>query len=71
MSEETGGVIAGRINAFIINQGDQTAIMRQMLLHQAAISANTGNTVAELQQIKAELKALRNGGNALLTQGIS
>lgn len=71
MSEETGGVIAGRLNAFIINQGDQTSIMRQMLLHHAAISANTGATVGELQQIKAELKAIRNGGNTLLTQGIS
>ena len=40
MSEETGGVIAGRLNAFVINQSDQTSIMRQALVYQAEIAAN-------------------------------
>lgn len=71
MSEETGGVIAGRLNAFIINQGDQTAQLRAILIYQAQISANTKSTVSELQEIKSELKAIRNSGNSLLSQGIS
>ncbi len=72
MSEETGGVIAGRLNAFIINQGDQTAKMREILVYQAQISANTKATVSELQEIKSELKSIRNGGGtSLLSQGIA
>lgn len=71
MSEETAGVIAGRLNAFIINQGDQTAQLRAILIYQAQISANTKSTVTELQEIKSELKAIRNSGNSLLSQGIS
>jgi tape measure domain-containing protein len=71
MSEETGGVIAGRLNAFIINQGDQTAQLKAILIYQAQISQNTANTVAELKGIKTELQAIRNSGSSLLSQGIA
>ncbi len=71
MSEETGGIIAGRLNAFIINQADQTAQLRAILVYQAQISQNTANTVSELKGIKTELQAIRNSGSSLLSQGIA
>lgn len=71
MSEDTGGIIAGRINAFIINQADQTAQLRAILIYQAQISQNTANTVSELKGIKTELQAIRNSGSSLLSQGIA
>ena len=71
MSEDTGGIIAGRLNAFIINQADQTAQLRAILIYQARISQNTANTVSELKGIKTELQAIRNSGSSLLSQGIA
>ena len=71
MSEDTGGIIAGRLNAFIINQADQTAQLRAILIYQAQISKNTANTVSELKGIKTELQAIRNSGSSLLSQGIA
>lgn len=71
MSEDTGGIIAGRLNAFIINQADQTAQLRAVLIYQAQISQNTANTVSELKGIKTELQAIRNSGSSLLSQGIA
>lgn len=71
MSEETGGVIAGRLNAFVINQSDQTAIMRQALVYQAEIAANTKLSASELTEIKSTLKRIENKDNSLLSQGIS
>ena len=71
MSEDTGGIIAGRLNAFIINQADQTAQLRAILIYQAQISQNTANTVSELKGIKTELQTIRNSGSSLLSQGIA
>ena len=71
MSEETGGVIAGRLNAFIINQGDQLAIMKQNILYQAQIAQNTKTSANELAEIKATLKRIENKDNSLLSQGIA
>ena len=71
MSEETGGIVAGRLNAVVINQSDQLVMMRQHLLYQAAISTNTENTVTELREIKRMVNGLANQGNPLLAQGIS
>lgn len=71
MSEETGGIVAGRLNAVVINQSDQLVMMRQHLLYQAAISTNTENTVTELREIKRMVNGLANQGNPLLSQGIS
>lgn len=71
MSEETGGLVAGRLNAVVINQGEQVAMLRQLLLYQAAIEANTGATASELREIKAMVNRIANSDNPLLSQGIS
>lgn len=71
MSEETGGVIAGRLNAFIINQTEQTSVLREQLLQQSAISQNTANTNAILSRIDATLKRIETKDSSLLSQGIS
>ena len=71
MSEETGGVIAGRMNAIVINQSDQTVIMRNQLIYQAEIAANTRDSASELSEIKATLKRIENKDSSLLSQGIS
>lgn len=71
MSEETGGVIAGRMNAMVINQSDQTVIMRNQLVYQAEIAANTRASASELAEIKATLKRIENKDSSLLSQGIS
>lgn len=71
MNEETGGVIAGRLNAFVINQSDQTSIMRQALVYQAEIAANTKLSASELTEIKTTLKRIENKDSSLLSQGIA
>lgn len=71
MSEETGGVIAGRLNAFIINQSEQTSVMREQLLQQSAIAHNTATANAILSQIDATLKRIETKDSSLLSQGIS
>lgn len=71
MSEETGGAIAGRMNAIVINQSDQTVIMRNQLIYQAEIAANTRASASELSEIKATLKRIENKDSSLLSQGIS
>lgn len=71
MSEETGGVIAGRLNAFVINQSDQIAIMRQNIIYQIQIAQNTKISADELTEIKETLKRIENKDNSLLSQGIS
>lgn len=71
MSEKTGGVIAGRLNAFVINQSDQIAIMRQNIIYQIQIAQNTKISADELTEIKETLKRIENKDNSLLSQGIS
>lgn len=71
MSEETGGVMAGRLNAFVINQSDQIAIMKQNIIYQAQIAQNTKVSADELTEIKETLKRIENKDNSLLSQGIS
>jgi len=71
MSEETGGVIAGRLNAFIINQTEQTSVMREQLLTQSTIAQNIATTNALLTQIDGTLKRIETKENSLLSQGIS
>lgn len=71
MNEETGGVIAGRLNAFIINQGEQTSIMREQLLQQSEIARNTALSAERLQNIESTLKRIETKDNSLLSQGIS
>ena len=71
MSEETGGVVAGRLNAFIINQGEQTSIMREQLLQQSEIARNTALSAERLQNIESTLKRIETKDDSLLSQGIS
>lgn len=71
LSEETGGVIAGRLEAFIINQAGQTSIMREQLLAQSEIARNTAATNDILERIEESLSRIEVGGNSLLSQGIS
>lgn len=65
MSEETGGLIAGRMNAMVITQSEQLAIMNRALIYQAEIAMNTKNTVIELQTLNAKAKKLDNIESAL------
>lgn len=71
MSEETGGVIAGRLNAFLINQGEQTSVMREQLLQQSEIARNTALSAERLQNIENTLRRIETKDNSLLSQGIS
>lgn len=71
MNEETGGVIAGRLNAFIINQTDQTSVMREQLLAQSEIARNTATANVILTEVRDTLKRIETKDNSLLSQGIS
>ena len=71
MSEETGGVIAGRLNAFIINQTEQTNVLREQLLAQSAIAQNTATANTILTEVRDTLKRIETKDNSLLSQGIS
>lgn len=71
LSEETGGVIAGRLNAVVINQAQQTEIARQSLMYQAEIAANTRSGAAALSDIQSTLRRIENRDSSLLSQGIS
>ena len=70
MSEETGGVIAGRLNAFTINQAEQTAVLRDNLMYNAQIAQNTYVSSQRLTEIEATLKRIETKDNSLLSQGI-
>ena len=70
MSEETGGLVAGRMNAVVINQSEMLDIMRQQLQYQAEIAYNT-SFCKRLDDIAEDLRSLKNSGNPLLSQGIS
>lgn len=70
MSEETGSVIAGRLNAFVINQSDIISNIRQVLIYQAEIAVNT-SYCKRLDDIAESLKRIENKDNSLLSQGIS
>lgn len=71
MSEETGGVIAGRLNVFIINQTEQTNVLREQLLAQSAIAQNTATANTILTEVRDTLKRIETKDNSLLSQGIS
>lgn len=71
MSEETGGLLAGRLNAVVINQSQQMEILRNALIYQAEIAHNTGVSAEKLTQIQESVKRIENRENNLLSQGIS
>lgn len=70
MSEQTAGVIAGRMNAVIINQSDGLQVTRQILLYQASIAHYTEVTYNEVSALRSFLTDKLNNGS-LLSQGIS
>ncbi|HBG40090.1 MAG TPA: phage tail tape measure protein [Porphyromonadaceae bacterium] len=69
MSEETGSLVAGKLNAVVINQGDQLDTLRQSLLYQQEIAANTRYN-RYLESIDARLNRIENKENSLLSQGL-
>ena len=71
MSEETGNIVAGRMNAVVINQSMQMELLKEQLRYQATIAANTGITATEIQEIKADVRRIATAENNLLSQGIS
>lgn len=73
LSEETGGIISGRLNAVVINQSDSNSILRQSLTYHQQTAANTGASAQELKEIKETLNTIKNqnNGNSLLSQGLS
>ena len=72
MSEETGGIVAGRLNAVVINQADSNAMLRQSLLYHQEIAVNTRYN-RHLEGIHEALNEIKNNnnGSSLLSQGIS
>lgn len=71
MSEETGGIVAGRMNAIVINQSEEMVMMRQQLIYQSEIVQNTKASATELAEIRQTLKRMENKDSSLLSQGIS
>ena len=71
ITEETGSVVAGRLNAVVINQGDGLSQLKMILVSTQRISDNT-EYCRHLEKIDETLQEIKtNGGNSLLSQGIS
>lgn len=70
ISEETGGIVAGKLNAVVINQADGISVLRQSLIYHQQTAANTGASAAELKEIKATLNRIENKDSSLLSKGI-
>ena len=61
LSEETGGVIAGRLNAMVINQAEGNNFLRQSLLVQYEMR----NSLQGIQSDVATIKQRMNSANAI------
>lgn len=70
MSEETGSLVAGRLNAVIINQGDENKSLRAILLYSKTIAENTAYC-KHLEEIATSLKNIESKSSSLLSKGIS
>ncbi len=70
LSEETGGIVAGKLGAVVINQADGISVLRQSLIYHQQTAANTGASAAELKEIKATLNRIENKDSSLLSKGI-
>lgn len=70
LSEETGGIVAGKLGAVVINQADGISVLRQSLIYHQQTAANTGASAAELKEIKSALNEIKNSGSSLLSKGI-
>lgn len=69
VTEQTADVIAGRLNAVVINQSEMLVIGRNSLAYHAQIAANTKATADKLEEIHNTMKRIENS-NPLLSQGI-
>ncbi len=69
MSEETGGMVAGRLNAIIINQGSISKSLAESLLYQQEIAQNTRYN-RYLESIDQRLQRIEGKESSLLSQGI-
>lgn len=70
MSEDTGSVVAGRLNAVIINQSSQQDLLRDMLIVHQTIATNTGNNANYAYQILRVIERMETKYNTLLSQGL-
>lgn len=70
LSEETGGIVAGKLNAVVINQADGLSLLRQSLIIHQQIADNT-SYCRKLEAIDSTLKRIESSGSSLLSQGIS
>ena len=61
---------ASQVERIAIGQNTSILVLREQVLSLVEISQNTGNTVAELKEIKAMVNRLANSENPLLAQGI-
>lgn len=71
MSEETGSLVAGRLNAVVINQGNQLGELKQILQCNIKIVDNTALTATELKAIHLIVKDISSKDGSLLSKGIS
>lgn len=70
ISEETGGVIAGRMNAVIINQAEAASVLRQSLICQIEIRNHTAQLAEDVRYIRSHMSNSALPGK-LLHYGIS
>lgn len=70
MSEETGNIVAGRLNAAIINQSISVGVLRDILICNLRIADNT-YYCRHLEAIANDVKDIKKRDNSLLSQGIS
>jgi len=70
MSEETGSIIAGRLNAIIINQGDSSNSLKQSLIYQKEIAENTRYN-RYLESIDARLGRIESKESSLINSGLT
>lgn len=69
MSEETGSLVAGRMNTIVINQGNNLSVLREILIVNKQIVDNT-KYCRRLDDIANDIKEIKGKGSSLLSQGI-
>ena len=70
MSEETGGIVAGRLNAVVINQSNEIGALKQILICNTKIANNT-EYCKNLEAIATSLKNIEEKESSFLSKGIS
>ncbi|MBQ0159898.1 MAG: hypothetical protein KBT28_04660 [Bacteroidales bacterium] len=70
VSEETAGIIAGRLNAVIINQAESTSVLRQSLVAQIEMKNHLANIESDVRTIRQRVEH-PNRNNPMLSFGIT